>query len=126
MKEILLKLSTYKTALELYHKESKKEEITKINNSIEIIQNKTYNSYYRQRSDIQSLLDGTKNIVDKVNDIKDSKIFQYFFFEITNKKDNSPFDKAYDEFIKFKEELAEKGENFVNQKSNQNEIQTSQ
>ena len=126
MKETYNKLSNYKASLELYHQDIKNEEILKVSKYIEMIKEGTYNSYYKHRANIQVLLDETKNIVEKVNDIKNSKIFR-IFFSFYNKKekkkdDKSPFDQAYDEFKKFKEELSEKGANFINKKSNKNSI----
>ena len=104
MKDYLDKLSNCKKSLELYHQEIKKEEISKLNTNIEEIQKETYNNFYKGKSEIQDLLDESFDIVQKVNDIKDSKIFK-IFYQNKNDKTTSIFDIAYEEFIKFKQLL---------------------
>ena len=124
MENALQKLSDYKSKLELYHKETKKDEISDMEKKIEMIIKGTYNSYYHNRFDIKSLLEGLKDTIDKINDINKSKIFKIFFQSKKLSKDKkskeNPFDEAYSEFIKFKKSLAEKGKNFVNEE-NKNE-----
>ena len=106
MKDFLDKLSNCKKSLELYHQEIKKEEISKLSTNIEEIQKETYNNFYKGKSEIQDLLDESFDIVQKVNDIKDSKIFKIFYQKINKNikidKTTSIFDKAYEEFTKFK------------------------
>ena len=124
MENALQKLSDYKSKLELYHQETKKDEISDMEKKIEMIIKGTYNSYYHNRFDIKSLLEGLKDTIDKINDINKSKIFKIFFQSKKLSKDKkikeNPFDEAYSEFIKFKKLLAEKGKNFVNEE-NKNE-----
>ena len=90
----------------------------------EIIKKGANNSYYHNRFDIKSLLGGSKDTIDKINDINKSKIFKIFFQGKKLSKDKkikeNSFDEAYSEFIKFKKSLAEKGKNFVNE-DNKNE-----
>lgn len=105
MKVFLDKLSNYKKSLELYHQEIKKEDISKISTSIEVIQKGTYNDFYKEKSNIQVLLDESFDIVKKVNDIKDFKIFYQKMNKNKNDKTTSIFDKAYEEFTKFKQLL---------------------
>ena len=126
MKDFLDKLSNCKKSLELYHQEIKKEEISKLSTNIEEIQKETYNNFYKGKSEIQDLLDESFDIVQKVNDIKDSKIFKIFYQKINKNikidKTTSIFDKAYEEFTKFKQLLVEGGTDIINKDSNQNEI----
>ena len=126
MKDFLDKLSNCKKSLELYHQLIKKEEISKLSANIEEIQKETYNNFYKGKSEIQDLLDESFDIVQKVNDIKDSKIFKIFYQKINknnkNDKTTSIFDKAYEEFTKFKQLLVEGGADIINKDSNQNEI----
>ena len=125
MSDSLDNLMNYKVSLELYHQEIKKEEISKINTNIENIQKETYNNFHiTMKKDIQNLIDESIDIVKKVNDVKDSKIFKIFFQKLSknDKNDKTTFDKAYEEFEKFKQLLIEKGADIINKESNQNEI----
>ena len=111
MKDKLDKLKDYKNKLDLFHRDIKRKEISQINLKIEKILEGTYESFSNQQGEIDMLLLGSKIIVSQINDVKDSKIFNIFFRKqknnkVFNKKD-TPFDIAYSEFKKFKEELAE-------------------
>ena len=123
MKDFLVKLFNCKQSLELYHQEIKKEEISKLSKNIEEIQKEAYNNFYKGKSEIQDLLDESFDIVQKFNDIKDSIIFKIFYQKINkNDKTASIFDKAYEEFTKFKQLLVEGGTDIINKDSYQNEI----
>ena len=124
MNDSLNKLAQYKNSLELYHQEIKKEEIKKINSNIEAIQKETYFNFHKRKKEIQDLIDESLEIVDKIKDVKDSKIFRIFYQKMSNndKNDKTIFDKAYDEFQRFKQLLIEKGPDIINQESSQNEI----
>ena len=127
MKKTLDKLSEYKRALELYHQESKKKEISNINKIYEEMKKGTYNYYYKKKAEIQPIFDDFKDYVEKVNDVTNSKIFKLFYQKYNMKKepnDNdgiTPFDTAYSEFKIFKQSLAQKGADIINS-SNQDMI----
>jgi len=127
MKNTLDKLSEYKKALELYYQEYKKKEISDLNKIYEEMKKGTYNYYYKKKAEIQPLFDEFKDYVEKVNDVKNLKIFRLFFQKNNMKKEpkdndgSTPFDKAYSEFKKFKQSLTEKGPDIINS-SNQDRI----
>ena len=129
MKDDLDKLSYYKTTLELYHSQTKNNDISKIIKNIEIIQKETYSNYYKEtKADIQALFDDSENLVKDIEDVQNSKIFKIFYQnECKNQKNNkndketTPFDKAYDEFKKFKNLLITHGTDYL-KKDSQNII----
>ena len=122
MNDTLQELSNYKNNLEQYHKDYNKNEISAMDNYINDIKKETYNYFYKKRVEIQNLLDETKETYNKVNDVKNSKIFKLFFTKANSKKDSknnvTPFEQAYSEFKEFKKSLAEKGADFINKSSN--------
>ena len=121
MTDTLTKLANYKKSLEIYHQEIKKEEISNINSNIETIQKETYNSFYKRKYDIQTLLNESEEIVKKVDSVKDSNIFKIFYNKI-DKNDKTKFDIAYTEFEKFKELLIKKGADIINKGSSQSDV----
>ena len=123
MNDSLNELVKFKNSLELYHQEIKKEEIKKINSNIETIQKETYSNFHKRKKEIQPLIDESTEIVEKIKDVKDSKIFKIFYQKMSkdDKNDKTIFDKAYEEFQKFKQLLIEKGPDIINQESSQND-----
>lgn len=118
MKDDMDKLSNYKNSLEIYHSQIKKEEISKISINIEKIKKDTYSNYNKRKEDIQALFDESLFIVKKIDDVKKSKIFKIFIQkEYKTDKTLSPFDKAYEEFIKFKKLLMENGADIIRKDS---------
>ena len=115
MKETLDKLSNYKDSLEPYHSVIKKDDISKISTNIETIKKDTYKNYNQRKTDFQNLFDESYEIVTKVDEVKNSKIFKVFYQNEnkSSKKDKtnstSPFDGAYKKYIEFKKSLIEKG-----------------
>ena len=91
---------------------------------METIQKETYNSFHKRKKDIQILMDESKEIVDKIENVKDSKIFKIFYQKMSknDRNDKTIFDKAYEEFEKFKKLLIEKGPDIINQESSQSDI----
>ena len=127
MKNISTKLINYKSSLEEYHRESKKDEINKLNSIIVEIKNGTYKSFNKNRFEIQTLLDELKEIVKKINEVKNSKIFKHYYLKLKNgrnklKPNENLFDKVYIEFNEFKKHLAEKGADFISNSSNKDNI----
>ena len=123
MKGILDELSSHKKTLEYYYQEKKNEEIPKINQNIEAIQNETYSSYYKRKPEIRILLDKSNDITKKVDEVKESTIFKFFYPKSDkNEKEANLFDEAYSEFKEFKKILIEKGPDIIRDSSNQNEI----
>ena len=124
MNDTLKELSAYKSNLEYIQQEHNKNEILAMNKYIADIKKGTYNYFYKKRAEIQNLLDETKETYNKVNDIKNSKIFKLFYQKENSKKSGksniNPFEKAYSEFKEFKKSLAEKGADFINKSSNEN------
>ena len=109
MNNSLEKLFNYKYLLEKYHQNTKKEEIAKIIKNIDIIEKETYNNFRNRRLEIQHLFDESSDIVKKVDDVKQSKIFQMIFKKMSkndknNDNDKTTFDKAYEEFEKIKQQ----------------------
>ena len=124
MKEALDKLLEYKNSLEQYHSQFKKDEISNISRNIETIKKETFFSFNKRKFEIQDLFDQSYDIVNKVNDVKNSKIFRIFYQNESkdykkNKNDQeiTPFDKAYEEFTKFKRLLIEKGADIIKKDS---------
>ncbi len=126
MMEALDKLSNYKNTLELYHSQIKKDEISKISTNIETIKKETYSNFNKRKAEIQDLFDESYDIVGKINEIKNSKIFTIFYQKenknpyiknIQNDKSITSFDKAYEEFQKFKKLLIEKGADIIKKDS---------
>ena len=119
MNDTLIKLTEYKNSLELYHSVIKKDDIIKMSLNIETIQKETYSSFKGREAEIQDLFDGSVEIVNKVQGL--SKIFPIFYQnEIQNNKNNKSsdiFDKAYEEFIKFKKKLVDLGPEFLKKDS---------
>ena len=115
MKDALDKLSNYKDALEIYHSSIQKDNLAKINMLIEEIKKDTYKNYKIRKSEIHDLLGESYEIVAKIDEVKKSKIFKIFYqneIEISEKNkanSSSIFDKAYEEFTKFKKSIIEKG-----------------
>ena len=128
MIDTLDELSNCKRSLEKYHQEIKKEEISTISLNIETIRKETYNNFHKGRANIQILLEGCSDIISKINEIKDSKIFNIFYKNINknekykNNKTTSLFDQAYEEFTKFKQLLIKEGADIINKNSNQDEM----
>ena len=124
MNDDLDKLLLYKKTLELYHSQIKQNEISNISKYIEIMQKETFYNYNEKtKSEIQTLFDVSQNIVKDIEDVKNSKIFEIFFQKEKNNKNNktNPFDKAYDEFTKFKKLLVKNGADII-KKDSQNDI----
>ena len=124
MNDDLNKLTLYKKTLEIYHSEIKQNEISNISKYIEIIQKETFYNYNEKtKSEIQTLFDISQNIVKDIEDVKNSKIFKIFFQKEKNNKNNktNPFDKAYEEFTKFKKLLIKNGADII-KKDSQNDI----
>ena len=124
MNDDLNKLTLYKKTLEIYHSEIKQNEISNISKYIEIIQKETFYNYNEKtKSEIQTLFDISQNIIKDIEDVKNSKIFRIFFQKAKNNKNNktNPFDKAYEEFTKFKKLLIKNGADII-KKDSQNDI----
>jgi len=118
MNDTLIKLTEYKNSLELYHSVIKKDDIIKMSSNIETIQKETYFSFKKREAEIQDLFDGSVEIVNKVQGL--SKIFPIFYQNEIQNKDNKSsdiFDKAYEEFIKFKKKLVDLGPEFLKKDS---------
>ena len=124
MKDVLDKLKNYKNSLELYHSQIKKNEISIISANIEEIKKEAYSHFNKRKSEIQELFDENYDIVNKVDEVKNSKIFEIFFqnekknYKRNNTdKVNTNFDKAYEGFRNFKKILIEKGTDLIKKDS---------
>ena len=118
MKEAFNRLSNYKNSLELYHSKIKKDEIISLSKNIETIKRETYFSFNKRKPEIQDLFDESYEIVNKVDEVKNSKIFNILFRrenenDKSNKKDNTPFDRAYEKFKNIKKVLIDKGADII-------------
>ena len=125
MKGTIENLTKYKNLLELYHNESKKNEISQFDLYITTLKKGTYQSFYEKKFEISTLLDENKSIVEKVSNIGNSKLFQIFYRKKYTKeslKKKSQFELAYEKFTEFKELIAEKAVNLNNNELTQNEI----
>ena len=119
----LQQLKSYKDSLNIYHQNGKKEEISKLNSNIQEIEGGTYKSFNNKRFEIQTLLESLKDTVERVNEIKYSKIFEFFHKKYKNKSiDNDAFDKAYTESNDFKKKLAKKGAQLLINPSNKDSL----
>ena len=123
---MLLELTNKRNILELYHKELEKDKILDINIYLNSLVKGTYKSFYSEKLKIKNILYETEEIFEKVNKIKDSKIFRIFYIkkkDIKELKDSkSLFNEAYDQFNQFKIEIAAKGADLINNSSSKGEI----
>ena len=126
MNDTLLELTNKKNILELYHQELEKNKILDINIYLNSLVKGTYKSFYSEKLKIKNILYETEEIFEKVNKIKDSKIFRIFYIkkkDIKELKDSkSLFNEAYDQFNQFKIEIAAKGADLINNSSSKGEI----
>ena len=125
MKIALNRIIKIKIALEKYHKEAHKKDINSINQMIELIKNGTYNDFYNKDLELSQIYD-LEDIANQVNEVKDLKIFNIFYSNYKSKVPDEVerFEKACVELTNFKKYLIKSGENFYQNKFDDNKSES--
>ena len=105
MNDALEKLSTYKQSLQIYHFEIKKKEIKQLEIYAEKLKKQTYKGFFIMKLELFCLLDDNYEIIQKINEVKNSKNFQNIY---EKEKDSFfiRFDIAYKNFMLFKKKFS--------------------